>query len=59
MTRPLGGAAQAELKPTDFSLWPHWEGRMGLVVSEAGAPLGNPFALSPSTSSGLPAASFC
>lgn len=40
-----GGAAQAELRPTEFNLWPHWEGRMGLVVSEAGAPLGNPFAL--------------
>ena len=48
-----GGAAQAELKSTDFSLWPHWEGRMGLVVSEAGSPLGNPFELSPHGSAGL------
>ncbi len=40
-----GTAAQAELRPTEFNLWPHWEGRMGLVVAETGAPLGNPFAL--------------
>lgn len=48
-----GSAAQAELKPAEFNLWPHWEGRMGLVVAETGAPLGNPFALtgSPGTPS--------
>ena len=48
-----GGAAQAELKPNDFSLWPHWEGRMGLVVSEADSALGTPFSLNPLRTSGL------
>ncbi len=50
----VASSAQAQLRPDQHaSLWPQWEGRIGLVLSDASTPLNNPFAFGDHPSSGL------
>ncbi len=39
--------------PEAVTLWPHWEGRIGVVLDRADGPLQSPFALSSAGASGL------
>lgn len=47
------GLSQAQIKSERLSLWPHWEGRVGVVLDGAVEPIRNPFALGQSSGTGL------
>lgn len=51
--RPVQGQGLALNKANSPTLWPHWEGRIGVVLDRPDDALRSPFALSSSQSSGL------
>lgn len=50
---PVQGRGLTLANPDTTSLWPHWEGRIGVVLDRGNDGLSNPFALSPTVSTGL------